>query len=149
MMLIVTDEDKLRGALNKFNQLIERFPSSNKIDDAAYRAGRIYEHFRDWDIAAVYYQRCFQWNDVTAYPARFRAAFILDQRLLQRTEALTLYQLAVDREARYTKNTEFAQKRILELTKPGSQPGDPVPPAGSRMSDISIDSFSESLDTMP
>jgi len=148
-LLIITDADKLRGALNKFNLLIFRFPSSNKIDQAAYRAGRIYEYFGDWEIAAVYYHRCFQWNDVTDYPARFRAGFILDQRLHQRTQALTLYQLSVDREKRYVKNTEFAQRRILELTKPGSQPGEPVPPAGSRMSDTSVDSFSESLDAMP
>ncbi|MBE0534462.1 MAG: hypothetical protein IH624_02250 [Phycisphaerae bacterium] len=148
-LLIITDEDKLRGALNKFNQVIARFPSSNKIDDSAYRAGRIYEHFKDWEIAMVYYQRCFQWNDVTAYPARFRAGYILDQRLLRRTEALTLYQLSVEREARYTKNTEFAQKRILELTKPGSQPGAPAPLPGSTMSNTSVDAFSETLDTMP
>jgi len=128
-LLIITDEDKLRGALNKFNQVIARFPSSNKIDDAAYRAGRIYEHFKDWELAAIYYQRCYQWNDVTAFPARFRAAYILDQRLLKRTEAVTIYRLAVDREARYTKNIEFAQKRISELTRPG----DIVTPAGARM----------------
>lgn len=125
--LIITDEGKLRGALNKFNQLIKTYQSSNKIDDAAYRAGRIYEHFQDWQVAAVYYQRCFQWNDVTQYPARFRAGFILDQRLRMRKEALTLYQLAVERESRYTANTEFAHRRILEMTKVT-----PTPPARRR-----------------
>ncbi len=126
-LLIITDEGKLRGALNKFNQLIKTYQSSNKIDDAAYRAGRIYEHFQDWQVAAVYYQRCFQWNDVTQYPARFRAGFILDQRLRMRKEALTLYQLAVERESRYTANTEFANRRILEMTKVT-----PTPPARRR-----------------
>ena len=117
-MLIITDEGKLRGALNKFNKLIMAHQTSNKIDDAAYRAGRIYEHFKDYQIASIYYQRCFQWNDITKYPARFRAAFMLDQRLHMRKEALTIYQMAVEKEKRYTANTEYAQKRILEMTKP-------------------------------
>jgi tetratricopeptide (TPR) repeat protein len=121
-MFIVTDEGKLRAALNKFNQLIMAYQTSNKIDDAAYRAGRIYEHFKDYQIASVYYQRCFQWWDATKYPARFRAAFMLDQRLHMRKEALTIYQMAVERESRYTANTEYAQKRILEMTKPRPEP---------------------------
>ena len=148
-LLLFTDEDKLRGALNKFNQLIARYPSSNKIDDCAYRAGRIYEYFKNYEIAAVYYQRCFQWNEVTAYPARFRAAYMLDKYLLKRTEALTLYQMAAEREKQYTKNLEFAQKRILELTKPGTQPGQPVAPADSTVSSSSVDVFSAPLDPMP
>ncbi len=44
-LLIIIDEDKLRYSLNKFNQLIENYPSSDKIDDAAYKAGRIYSQF--------------------------------------------------------------------------------------------------------
>ncbi len=119
-LLIITDEDKLRGALNKFNRIIEEFPTSNKIDNAAYRAGKIYEHFKDWDIAVVYYQRCFQWNEITAYPARFRAGYVMDQRLHKRKEALPLYQMAVEKESRFTANIEFAKKRILEMTKSNS-----------------------------
>jgi tetratricopeptide (TPR) repeat protein len=117
-LLFITNERKLRSALNKFNELITNYPSSDKIDDAAYRAGRIYEHFRDYEIAAVYYQRAFQWDEYTPYPARFRAAYVMDQYLRMRKEALTLYQMACELEARYETNTEFAQKRVLELTRP-------------------------------
>lgn len=119
-LLIITDEDKLRGALNRFNRIIEEFPTSNKIDNAAYRAGQIYEHFKDWDIAVVYYQRCFQWNEITSKPARFRAAYVMDQRLHKRKEALPLYQMAVEKESNFTANIEFAKKRILEMTKSDS-----------------------------
>ncbi len=121
-LLIITDEDKLRGALSRFNRIIKEFPTSNKIDNAAYRAGQIYEHFKDWDIAVVYYQRCFQWNEITAYPARFRAGYVMDQRLHKRKEALPLYQMAVEKESRFTANIEFAKKRILEMTKSNSVP---------------------------
>ncbi|MBN1124350.1 MAG: hypothetical protein JXA82_05025 [Sedimentisphaerales bacterium] len=116
-LLIFTDEEKLRMALNKFNELIEAFPSSDKTDDSAYRAGRIYEHFKDYEIAATYYQRAFQWNEVTPYPARFRAAFLMDHKLRDRASALSLYRLAVEYESRYEDNTEYAKERILLLSK--------------------------------
>jgi tetratricopeptide (TPR) repeat protein len=117
-LMIAIQENKLRTALNKFNELITNYPSSDKIDDAAYRAGRIYEHFKDYEIAATYYQRAFQWDDYTPYPARFRAAYVMDQHLHMRNEALTIYRMAHELESRYRTNTEFAEKRIRELTRP-------------------------------
>ncbi len=120
--LIITDNQKLRVALNKFNELISVYPSSDKIDDSSYRAGRIYEHFKDYEVAATYYQRTFQWNEVTPYPARYRAAKILDRKLHMRREALTLYRLACQLESRYTKNIEYAEERIKKLSKPIAQP---------------------------
>ncbi len=147
-LLILTDEDKLRGALSRYNRIITEFPTSNKIDDAVYQAGRIYEHFKDWRIAAVCYQRCFQWNEVTDRPARFRAAYVLDQRLHKRKEALPLYQMAVEKESRFTANTKYARKRIFEMTKSKG-----VPPSNPKSSNISseerVDTYSEKLGDMP
>ena len=147
-LLIIVDENKLRGALSRYNRIISEFPTSNKIDDAAYQAGRIYEYFKDWQIAADYYQRCFQWNEVTNRPARFRAAYITDQRLRMRKEALPLYQMAVDKESNFTANTEFARRRILELTKSNS-----LAPSKPQSSNISseerVDTYSEKLGEMP
>jgi len=116
-LLVIADEDKLRMALSGFNKLITNYPTSDKIDDAAYRAGQIYEHFKDYQIAAVYYQRAFQWDENTPYPARFKAAYVLDKHLHMRKQALTIYRLAVERESRYEGNTEFARKRIMDMTK--------------------------------
>lgn len=127
-LLIITDDNKLRMALNKFNQLVSDYPSSDKIDDCAYRAGRIYEHFGDPEIAVICYQRCFQWNPETSFPARFRAAKIFD-RLSDRDKALTLYRMAVQLESQYADNVEYAQERIWRLTKPKSGPS--VAPAPS------------------
>jgi tetratricopeptide (TPR) repeat protein len=114
---IITNEAKLRQSLQLFNQLMKEYPNSTRIDEAAYKAGRIYEHFKDYELAAVMYQRCFQWNENTSFPARFRAAYILDQRLKMRKDALALYKLAVQKEARYEDNTEYARRRIMELSK--------------------------------
>jgi TolA-binding protein len=110
------DKTKYRLALNKFNELIVMFPTSNMIDDAAYKAGRIHEHFGDYRHAATYYQRTYQWNTSTQSPTRSRAAYILDKRLNQKEEALELYRLVIKYEKHYPGNVEFAKKRIKELT---------------------------------
>jgi len=115
-LVVIDDDDKLRAALRKFDEVITDYPSSDKIDDAAYRAGWIYEHFKDYEIAAVYYQRAFQWDENTPYPARLKAAYVLDKFLHMRKEALALYRLACEKESRYVGNTEFAKRRILEMT---------------------------------
>lgn len=124
-MIIVANKAKLREALGLFNQLIVEYPSSDKIDDAAYKAGRIYDYLKNYELAAIYYQRAFQWNEATSYPARYRAAWVMDQKLRMRNEALALYKLAVEKESRYTDNAEFAEIRIAELSRP--TPEAPLP----------------------
>lgn len=121
-MIIVASRAKLQEALGYFNQLIQQYPTSEKIDDAAYRAARIYEYLKNYELAAVYYQRAFQWNEATPYPARFRAAYVLDQRLRMRREALMLYQEALAKESRFVENTEYAQARVDALSKSSVEP---------------------------
>jgi tetratricopeptide (TPR) repeat protein len=118
---IITNNAKLRQSLQLFNQLMTSYPNSTRIDEAAYRAGQIYEHFKDYELAAVMYQRCFQWNDKTSFPARYRAAYVLDQKLKMRKEALALYKLSVQKESRYEDNTKYSQSRIYELSVPDTQ----------------------------
>ena len=117
-MIIVANKAKLQQALGLFNQLIQQYPTSDKIDDAAYKAGRIYEYLKNDELAAVYYQRAFQWNEATTYPARFRAAKVMDKKLRMRKEALALYRLAIVKESRYSDNVEFAKERVAALSKP-------------------------------
>jgi tetratricopeptide (TPR) repeat protein len=117
---ILKNQNQLRIALEKYRELIRKHPTSDKIDDAAYRAGVIHEYFKDYTIALLYYQRTFQWDPETPHPARFRAARILDQRLHRNAEALQLYQEAVKIEGqfdRYREWREFAERRIRELQK--------------------------------
>jgi tetratricopeptide (TPR) repeat protein len=86
------DEEMLRAALRKYGELITQYPTSDKIDNAAYMMGRIHEGFGRYTIALAFYQRAYQWDAATPYPARFRAADILDRRLHRRAEALQVYQ---------------------------------------------------------
>ncbi len=114
---ILKDEELLRVALDKYNQLIRRYPTSDKIDDASHRMGGIYEYFKDYEIALLCYQRAYQWNPDTPYPARFMAAQILDKRLHRRAEALELYQEAVLREAKFQDWKSYGERRIKELSQ--------------------------------
>jgi len=116
-LVVIKNEDLLRVALEKYNQLIKKHPSSDRIDDAAFKAGGIYEYFKDYSIALLYYKRAYQWDTETIHPAKFKAACILDKHLHRRAEALELYQQAVKKETLGKKYKEFAQKRIIELTK--------------------------------
>jgi tetratricopeptide (TPR) repeat protein len=121
---ILKNENKLRLALEKYNELIRKYPTSDKIDDAAYNAGVIYEYFKDYTIALLYYKRAYQWDPQTPHPARFRAARILDKYLHRNAEALQLYQQAVKIEGQFDKYREwkeFAEKRISELQKAGGE----------------------------
>jgi tetratricopeptide (TPR) repeat protein len=111
------NEDALRLALDKYTQLMRKHPSSDKIDDAAFKSGGILEYFKDYTIALLYYQRAYQWDPETPYPARFKAASILDRYLYQRAEALDLYRQAIKEEREFAEWVEFAERRIKELTK--------------------------------
>lgn len=121
-MPYIRNDNQLRLALDKYVSLIRRYPSSDKIDDAAFQAGYILEHFGDYDIALTYYRRAFQWDQRTPYPARFRAAYLLDNRLRQKADALDLYQEAMDTEGvRFPQWNRYAQERIQTLTNTGNE----------------------------
>jgi len=111
------DENILRLALNKYNQLIRKHRFSDKIDDAAFRAAGIYEYFKDYTIAVLYYKSVYQWDRYTIHPAKYKAAYILDRRLHRRAEALELYRQVVGDEVVPQSYREFAGSRIKELTK--------------------------------
>ncbi len=116
--IIIKDNDLLRLALDKYNELIKKHPSSDKIDNAAYKAGVIYEYFNDYSIALLYYKRAYQWNPATPYPARFKEAYILDRRLSRRAEALELYKQAIAavKKGQHIKWVHWTEKRIKELS---------------------------------
>ena len=118
--VLFKNNDLLRLALDKYDRLIKQHPSSDKIDDAAYQAGVIYEYFQDYSIALLYYKRAYQWDPDTINPARFRSARILDKRLHRNAEALELYREAIKKEGKYVKHRiwkEYAEERITVLYK--------------------------------
>ncbi|HSV27835.1 MAG TPA: hypothetical protein VLH60_08075, partial [Sedimentisphaerales bacterium] len=125
----LTNEGKLRMALDRFNQLIADYPTSDKIDDAAYAAGEIYEYFGDYSIAALYYTRAFQWDDNTPHPARFKAAYVYDRHLANRQRALELYQDYLARDPRNMRFRRYAENRVAEIMKEPTREPQPLPPS--------------------
>lgn len=102
-----------------FRDLIERFPTSDKIDDAAFALGELHkEYLPDQDVLAVkWYERAWTWDPNTPHPARFQAASVYDYRLHDRDRALELYQSVLNDEADVViSNTRFATRRIKQLT---------------------------------
>ena len=110
-------KDYLKIALEKFRTIIEKYPESDKIDDAAFRMGEIYGgwYFQDYARAVQSYQRCWEWNSKSEHPALFNAAKIYDEKLKNRVKAVELYNRVVAETADEAKINE-AQNRLRALT---------------------------------
>jgi hypothetical protein len=109
--------DNQRRAELLLQQLLTNHPQSDKISDAAYHLGDIYESraYKQYDRAAVYYERCVQWHSKTHYDARLRAARLYDRQLNDRSKALELYRQVKEAETD-EKRLEEANRRINELS---------------------------------
>jgi hypothetical protein len=107
----------LKKALEKFQTIVEKYPESDKIDDAAFRMGEIYGgwYFNDFARAVECYQRCWQWNPKTEHPALLNAAKIYDEKLGNRTKAVELYNRVVAETSNEQWQTQAAD-RIKALT---------------------------------
>ncbi len=109
--------DNQRRAELLFQQILTSYPQSDKIDDAAYQLGDIYESraYRQYRRAAQYYERCFQWNPNTQFDARIRAARLYDKYLQERSRAAELYRDVTTHETDPKRLAE-AQKRLAEMS---------------------------------
>jgi len=108
---------KLIVALQKFRTIITDYPMSDKVAGAAFRMGEIYEgfYYQDPVRAVQCYERCWQWNPKTEYPAKFNAAKLYDEKLMNRAKAVELYNLVVLEDSN-PDHVKYALKRIKALT---------------------------------
>jgi hypothetical protein len=97
-------------------EILDKYSSSDKIADVAYQLGDVYESkaFKQYDRAAKYFERSFQWKKGTTTDARLRAALLYDKQLNDRSKAIELYrdEIAHDTDADRIKQ---AEKRLAEL----------------------------------
>lgn len=114
-------QDKMVQAAKVFRSMIEAYPQSDKIDDAAFMCGEIHKEYLPGQerIAVRWYERAWTWNPRTPHAARFQAAVVYDYRLHDRDRALELYQAVLKDEAGDRSNVRFATRRIHELTASG------------------------------
>ena len=109
--------DNQRRAELLLQRMLTNHPQSDKISDAAYQLGDIYESraYRQYDRAAHYFERCFQWNPKTQFDARLRAARLYERNVRERNHAFDIYREIVNRETD-AKRIDEAQKRIADLS---------------------------------
>ena len=98
-------------------EILEKYPNSDKIADVAYQLGDIYESraYKQYDRAAKYFERSFQWVKGSRTDARLRAAVLYDKQLNERAKAIELYRevIAHDTDA---DRIHQAERRLGELT---------------------------------
>lgn len=110
--------DNQHRAELSLQQLLTNYPQSDKISDTAYQLGDIYESktFKQYDHAAIYFERCFQWNPKTHFDARLRAARLYERYQSERGHALDIYREIITHETDH-KRVEEAQRKVNELSK--------------------------------
>lgn len=114
---VTTSYPKQRQALLKFRELVDHYPTSNKISLSAYYIGEIYkEYFNEHLRAVQWYRRAWQWDSNLPKPARYQAATVYDIRLREHAKAVECYRLVIKHEQFNTGNVRYAHQRIRELT---------------------------------
>lgn len=106
--------DNQRRAELLLQKLLSNYPQSDKIDQAAFLLGEIYESkaYKQTERAGRYYERCFQWNPKTHTDARLRAARLYEKT--DKTRAIEIYRDVKQNEVDEARQQE-ATKRLTEL----------------------------------
>jgi tetratricopeptide (TPR) repeat protein len=109
--------DNQRRAELLLETLLTKYPQSDKIGDTAYLLGDIYESkaYRQYARAAMFFERCYQWNPKTQLDARLRAARLYEKVLNERVKALEIYREITTHESD-PKRIEEAQRKMGELS---------------------------------
>ena len=106
----------LQEAKEKMENLILQYPTSDKIDDAAWEIAEIYNRdIADMYVAMFYYQRVWQWDAANPYSARFAVAKIYDEFFHNYLRACEFYEKAIQLEPAYTSNVTYAKNRIKAI----------------------------------
>ena len=114
----VADYKKQREALKLFKKMIELYPQSTNIANAAFYIGEIYkEYFHEHYLAVLWYKRALTWNPNIAQPIRYQIAVQLDFNLGKKSEALKYYRDALKHEPYYPGNVRYCKQRIRELLR--------------------------------
>jgi len=98
-------------------EIVQQYRTSDKIADVAYELGDLYEGkaFQQYDRAALYFERAYQWRSGSQSDARLRAARLYDRVLNERSRAIELYREERQHDGEPTRLRE-AEKRLGELT---------------------------------
>jgi tetratricopeptide (TPR) repeat protein len=116
------NREKARQALAMFQELLRKYPKSDKVDDAAFYCGEIYKEYLrkedpDDELSIKYYEWAWELDPKTPHAARFQCAVVEDFRRHNRKRALELYrEVLIDEADLHPSNCRFAASRIEQLT---------------------------------
>jgi hypothetical protein len=109
------DDQRRREIL--LQRLLDKYPESDKIGETAYQLGDLYQSYKptpQYQHAALYFERSYQWNKVSNTDARMRAAKIYDKYLKDREHAKAIYKEILTHDTDKGRIDE-ATKRLEEL----------------------------------
>lgn len=98
--------------------ILERFPTSDKADDAAYLLGRIYQWNKDYAKAIAAFKKCFELNYKNPEDSLMRIAEIYEEKLKELRIAKEYYQKVLKYDTDETRQKK-ARDKIDLLAKRG------------------------------
>lgn len=90
--------DLLLEALDRYRELLVRYPTSDKVAAAAFQMGEIYgsRAIRDYRRAVRCYEKCYEWSPNTILPARLKAGRLYERKLHLPGKAVEAYELVME-----------------------------------------------------
>jgi len=118
LLNIIKKKTNLSLSAARFRRILNKYPESDKADDAAYELADILEKssFKNYEEAALFYVKCYELNPNTELPAHYKAGKVYDEKLHDYVAAIKNYELAI----KTCKNEEFrkdSRSRINFLQK--------------------------------
>lgn len=114
---ISVNKYKTQLAMEGFRRLIREYPSSERIDDAAYQIGELCrDNLKNYQRAIRWYECVVAWDPDTQVQANLRIAQIYDRHLVNRLTALDYYGRALKIEARGSSERRSIERRIRRLS---------------------------------
>ncbi len=122
LMSIIKKKTNLSTAIARFKRILDKYPESDKADDAAFELAEILEKssFKNYEEAAFYYVKCYELNPSTEMPACYKAGKVYDNKLHDYVAAIKNYEIAT----KTCNNEEYrkvARARIKYLKKQESK----------------------------
>lgn len=112
-------QNSLNIAAERYKMIIERYPASDKVSDAAYFLAEIYNDplFGAYDTAAEMYVKSYELDENTDKPALYKAAMVYDYKLNNIDKATVYYKLAIAKSPE-PKHQKRARRRLNNLQIP-------------------------------
>lgn len=114
--IFIVNHYKTQLALEGLRQLICDYPTSDKIDDAAFQIAELCtDNLKDYQRALRWYECALTWDPETQLPVNYRMAVIYDKHVIDRLAALNYYQRSLQEFPRGSDRRKEIEKRIDRL----------------------------------